>query len=340
MRAGSVSLESVDLLTDVADPVPGEGEVLVRTVLAGICGSDVHALHGRHPFIAMPYRPGHEVVGVVEHCGPEVEGFPIGQRVVVEPDLPCWHCKMCLSGRENLCENLQFFGCGWPQGALADRFVVSARRLHAVPDALSDEAAALIEPLASPVHAAALAGGPTGLQGKAIVILGAGTLGLMLVRVLRSYGARRVVITNRGKPKRDRARALGADAAFDGADPALVESIRADLGESADVVFDCVTTEASTRQAIELAGKGGTIVVLGVPAGEISFPLQLIQDRQLRLQGSATYLPVDFEQSIALLVDGVVDPADIVTATVGLDELARGFELAQSPDQVKVLVRP
>src|SRR5690242_8162581 len=89
-------------------PVPEPGEALVRSLVAGMCGSDLHAAHGRHPFVALPYRPGHEVVGVVESAA---GGFAVGQRVIVEPDLPCWTCKMCTTGRENLCENLKFFGC-------------------------------------------------------------------------------------------------------------------------------------------------------------------------------------------------------------------------------------
>src|SRR5690348_6127679 len=140
-------------------PVPEPGEALVRSLVAGVCGSDLHAAHGRHPFVALPYRPGHEVVGVVESAA---GGFAVGQRVIVEPDLPCWTCKMCTTGRENLYENLKFFGCGYPQGGMADYFTLAANRLHPVPDALDDHAAALIEPLSTPVHAVRLAGDVAG----------------------------------------------------------------------------------------------------------------------------------------------------------------------------------
>jgi hypothetical protein len=99
-------------------PTPGPDEALVRSVVAGVCGSDTHAAHGRHPFVALPYAPGHEVVGVVTAIGAAVTGVRPGQRVTVEPDLPCWNCKQCLRGQQNLCENLQFFGCGYPQGGM------------------------------------------------------------------------------------------------------------------------------------------------------------------------------------------------------------------------------
>lgn len=105
-------------------PTLRAGEALVRSVVSGICGSDTHAAQGQHPFVAPPYHPGHEVVGVVEGIGPDVEGLAAGDRVTVEPDLPCWHCKMCTSGRENLCENLRFFGRGYDQGGMADYFTL------------------------------------------------------------------------------------------------------------------------------------------------------------------------------------------------------------------------
>src|SRR5436190_16218227 len=97
---GRIAVETADI------PAPGPGEALVRTLAAGVCGSDLHAAHGRHPFVSLPYRPGHEVVGIVTSVDASARGFAPGQRVIVEPDLPCWTCKMCTTGRENLCENL------------------------------------------------------------------------------------------------------------------------------------------------------------------------------------------------------------------------------------------
>src|SRR5512135_1499976 len=146
MRRGVVSVQGIDVV-EAEVPRPGPGQVLVHSLMTGICGSDTHAAHDRHPFIRLPYHPGHEVVGVVEAVGDGVTSVSAGQRVTVEPDLPCWNCKPCRTGRQNLCENLQFFGCGWEQGGMADYFNVPADRLHVVPDDLDDRTAALIEPL-------------------------------------------------------------------------------------------------------------------------------------------------------------------------------------------------
>ena len=319
----------------VDTPAPQDGEVLVRSVLTGVCGSDTHAAHGRHPFVSLPYHPGHEAVGVVEQVGADVTAPAVGQRVVVEPPLPCGHCKMCASGRQNLCENLLFFGCGWPQGGMAEYFTIRADRLHVVPDELDDSAAALIEPLSTPVHAVRLAGD---VSGRAAVVLGAGTIGLLVLSVLRARGARRVVVTDMRADKREHALAFGADAVVDAAAPDLNEQVRRELGESADVVFDCVAIGSTMRQAIALASKGGTVVVVGVPVADVSIPMATVQDHQIRIQGSATYLPADYAESIDLLRRGAVRAADIVTATFPMDQAAHAFEAADSGEHTKVLI--
>ena len=324
-----IAVESADV------PAPGPDEALIRTLVAGVCGSDVHAAHGRHPFIARPYLPGHEVVGVVEAVGSAVDAWTPGQRVTVEPDLPCWACKMCISGRENLCENLQFFGCGYGQGGMADYFTIAANRLHPVPDTLDDHTAALIEPLSTPVHAVRLAGD---VAGKAVAVLGAGTIGSLTLAVLRARGAGKIVVTDPLPAKRARAAALGADATIDARAPGVAGQVREVLGGSADIVFDCVAIQSSVEQAIAMADKGGTVVIVGVPAREVTVPLPIVQDHQIRIQGSATYLPEDYEESAGLLLRGDVSAADFITATRPLPQVAEAFELAASGDHVKVLV--
>jgi len=326
---GRIAVEAAEI------PVPGPGEALVRTLVAGVCGSDLHAARGHHPFVPLPYRPGHEVVGVVETVGSAVQTATPGQRVIVEPDLPCWACKMCASGRENLCENLQFFGCGYPQGGMADYFTLPAGRLRPVPDMLDDQTAALIEPLSTPVHAVRLAGD---VAGRAVAVLGAGTIGLFTLAVLRAHGAGKVVSSDPNAAKRERAAALGAHATIDARTPDVAGQVRQALGGSADIVFDCVAIQSSVDQAIAMADKGGTVVVVGVPAREVTVPLPIMQDHQIRIQGSATYLPEDYQESAGLLRRGAVRAADFVTATRPLAQVAEAFELASSGSHVKVLL--
>jgi 2-desacetyl-2-hydroxyethyl bacteriochlorophyllide A dehydrogenase len=326
MRRVVVTTGGVEVV-EAAMPVPGPGEVLVRTVVAGICGSDTHAMHGRHPFITLPYAAGHEVSGVVV-AGP----LPAGARVTVEPFLPCWTCKQCLAGRPNVCENLRFFGCAHDQGGMAEYFTIDRRRLHVIPDELDWRTAALIEPLATPVHAIGLAGG---VRDRAVAILGAGTIGLLLLRVAKAHGARRVVMTARSEANRARAEAFGADAAV----PPSADGVRAALGESADVVFDCVADQSTMADAIAVANKAGTVVVVGVPAAGVVVPLPTVQDSQLRIQGSATYLPQDYAEAIELLRAGTVSAADFVTTVRPLADAAAAFADADSGRHIKVLLK-
>jgi 2-desacetyl-2-hydroxyethyl bacteriochlorophyllide A dehydrogenase len=334
MRRVVVSAGSIDVVT-APTPRPAPHEALVMTTLAGICGSDTHAAQGRHPFISLPYHPGHEVVGLVAETGADVTSVRPGQRVTVEPTLPCWQCKMCRTERPNLCERLQFFGCGWQQGGMANYFTVPANRLHAIPDELDDVTAALIEPMSTPVHAVRTAGD---VAGKAIAVIGAGTIGLLLVAVLRARNARRIVVTDMLPSKRNRALTLGADAVVDAASANVEQQIRTALAESADVVFDCVAVEPTVRTSVRLASKGGTVVIVGVPSRDVTVPLPIIQDHQIRIQGSATYLARDYDESINLLRDGKIRTADIVTATRPLDAVAEAFHLSSSGEEVKVLL--
>ncbi|NMO53327.1 alcohol dehydrogenase catalytic domain-containing protein [Actinoplanes sp. TBRC 11911] len=318
---------------DAEVPRPGAGEVQVRTVVAGVCGSDAHALQGRHPFITLPYAPGHEVAGVVTEIGAGVTNVAVGDRVTMEPFLPCWECKQCLAGRQNVCERLGFFGCGHDQGAMAEFFTVDQRRLHGIPDQLDWTQAAFIEPLSTPVHAIRLAGG---VAGKTVAILGAGTIGLLTLRAARAYGAKRVVMTARSELNRARALKFGPDAVVDAnaEDAVLLEA----LGESADVVFDCVAEQSTMDQALALANKAGTVVVVGVPPEPVTVPLPMIQDSQLSIRGSATYLPEDFADAMRLLTDGSVVVDEMVTSLRPLAEAAGAFDDACSGAHIKVLL--
>lgn len=335
-RVVVTALRHVEVI-HVPVPEPAAGEALVQMSWTGVCGSDTNALHGRHPLIPIPYAPGHEVTGTVRALRNAGGTAKVGQRVVVNPPLPCWDCKQCRAGRENLCERLQFFGCGHAQGGMADYFTVPACRLHPVPDDLDDRQAILIEPLATPVHAVRL-GGP--VSGKAVAVLGAGTIGLMVLATALHHGAGRVVVTDVRPEKLHLAERLGAHATVDAARDDATAATRAALGESADVVFDCVAVQQTLDQALALADKGGSVVVVGVPPAPVTVPLPFVQDHQLRIQGSATYLRQDYEEAVQLLRAGRVRPSDFITAEFSLDEVALAFAAASSGEHIKVIVTP
>ena len=336
MRAVVVRADASVEVERAPVPVPGPGELLVAMTAAGICGSDVHAVQGLHPFVALPYHPGHEVTGTVAGGGPGTT-TPAGTAVAVNPVLYCGVCTRCRQGQVNLCRQMAVYGCGTPSGGMAGYFTVPEANVVALPAGMTREQAALVEPLSTPVHAVRLAG--PDLTGQTVVILGAGTIGLLTLAVAREHGAARIVMTNRSAGKREQALRLGADAAVDPRGPEANRAIVAALGgEQADVVFDCVAVQDTMDQAFQLVLKGGTIVVVGVPPGPVTVPLPGLQDQQLRVQGSAVYLPEDYTESIALLAGGVVRPADLITARYPLDEAAAAFDAAASGQQIKVVL--
>lgn len=323
------------VVIDAPIPQPLPNEVQVEMTVTGVCGSDTHAAHGRHPFVPLPYLPGHEVVGIVREVGADVTDVAVGDRVTVEPTLPCWTCKMCTTGRSNVCENLQFFGCGYEQGGMAEFFTIPANRIHHIPDGLSDLQAALIEPLSTPVHAVRLSGG---VKDKAVVIIGSGTIGLLVLAAVRHAGAKRIVVTDMLASKLERASRLGADAVVPAGQPDTVDQIKAALGESADVVFDCVAIQSTVDQAITLAQKAGTVMIVGVPAAPVTVPLPQIQDLQMRIQGSATYMPEDYAESVRIIESGLVTAEDFITSQYSLEQVADAFAASSGGEEVKVVL--
>ncbi|HEX6508590.1 MAG TPA: alcohol dehydrogenase catalytic domain-containing protein [Chloroflexota bacterium] len=317
-------------------PQPGSGEVRIRTSVVGVCGTDVHALAGKHPFIDLPVVPGHETVGIIDAVGSEVSGFESGQRVLLEPNLVCGECRYCQSGRYNLCERLAVVGCQTP-GAMAELFIVPASRLHHVPASMTDTEASLVEPLSTATHAVRMAGGD--LSGLTVAILGAGTIGLLTLIAAREAQAAAIAVTDMYESKIQRALRLGARAGFDAGDEHVVERIKEALGGRPDVIFDCVSSQSSITQAIALAGKGGTIVVIGIATGPVQIPLALIQDQEIRLEGSAMYVKQDVERAMELMQSGAVPVDEIVTAVYPLEQAPEAFAAAREGDQVKVQLR-
>ena len=321
----------------VPEAAPEAGEVLVRSTVVGICGSDLHAACGKHPFIDLPYRPGHEVVGMVDAVGPGVDDAWVGTRVVVEPNLACGHCTQCRGGRYNICRDLLVLGCQTP-GGLADTFTIAADRLVALDPTMDDDHAILIEPLATPVHAVRRAAETVGdLRGRPVVVIGAGPIGLFVLVAALHAGAK-VVVADLLASKRERAERMGACGTFDPTASDAVESALALLGGPAAVVIDCVARESSVAQAVDLVDKGGAIMIVGVAAGATPVRLDLIQDRELAVVGSLMYVREDFTAAIDLLASGAVPIDEIITARFEFGQSAEAFAASADPENVKVLV--
>ncbi len=337
MRKAVVSKPLHVAAVEVEPALVQGGQVRVAIKACGICGSDLHTFEGRHPFVSYPVYPGHELAGVVVAVGDGVPETREGQRVTIEPSLVCRECENCRAGRYNICDRLRVMGFQAP-GGMGDEFVVPADRLVPLPDAIPDEHGACVEPVAVAVHATRL---PAALADRDIVVLGAGTIGLLLAQVARDYGARRVMVTDTLPGRLALAAQLDLDALEVSGD-SLEAHLRERLaGRRPDVVFECVGVEATLRQAVEIVHKGGDIIVVGVFGQDARIPAGLIQDRELHMKGSLMYTRSDFEEAIRLLAARHVEVQPLISHRVGLEDVEKAFALAGNrTEALKVLVVP
>ena len=317
-------------------PTPGPDELLVAVACVGICGSDLHAYHGRHPFIQLPIVPGHEFAGTVVKVGTNVRGFVPGQRVTVEPSLVCGLCYNCTHGRYNICEQLRVIGCQTP-GAMGDYLTVPASKALHLPDDVTWDQATLIEPLAVAVHAVRVAQLRAGAN---LLILGAGTIGLMTLQAAKALGAGRVMITDLLQNRLDLALELGADEAVNPRTTDLATTLEEAFGpQRADAIIECVGVASTIRDALRLARKGTRIVLAGVFEQEVLVNLGLVQDRELELVGTLMYANDDFPTALELIQSGCVQAEPLITHRFPLAQAAEAFATADSRrDALKVLI--
>ena len=338
MKQVAVQEDATIAITEVDRPEPGPGEVLVRSRAVGICGSDTHAIAGHHPFLYPPYIPGHEAMGVVEALGAGVAAPAPGTRVMLQPNLSCGECGNCAAGRTNACQNLRWIGCdssGQLAGAAGEFFVAPATNLFPVSDAVDNETAVLVECLATPVHAVAKAGD---LSDARVVIIGAGSIGLLTLVAATHAGARTIAVLDMEQGKLDRALGQGATAAFLNSDPNVAHKVVDALGGHADVVFDCVAHETTVEQAFSFFRRAGSIMIVGVPPRPFSLNMPLIQDWEVRLQGCAAYTAADIRRALEIAESGGIPTDVIVTGRYGIDDAVVAFAAAAANSSGKVMI--
>ncbi|NSW57188.1 MAG: alcohol dehydrogenase catalytic domain-containing protein [Armatimonadetes bacterium] len=330
---------AVDTLP-VPDPPPGQA--LVRVQVCGLCGSDLHAYEGSQPFFRYPEIPGHEVVGEIVRVNPSPEGLmrltgrPVatglapGERVVLDPGMPCGDCHPCRHGRYNCCENMRVIGVHAP-GALAEFFCAPLECLHRVPRGLSDEVAVLAEPLSIGVQANNRA---RTSPNDTMLIIGSGSIGLCVMAVARHRGAR-VAVSDLSEARRNRALSMGADAAFDPTSPTFRADLEAFCGDSGpDIVVEAVGKANTVAQALDLVVAGGRVVLLGLISDPITFPGNVMVKKELDFLGSRLHRGT-IPDALELLAAGYVDIASLLTHRLALSETEEGLRMmASSPDQV------
>jgi L-iditol 2-dehydrogenase len=325
-------------LQQAPDPTPAADEVLIEVASVGICGSDVHGFIGKTGRRKPPMIMGHEFSGRVAATGNQVTRFAPGDAVIVSPIEACGHCPNCQAGLTNICTNRHVLGVDIP-GAYADRLAVKESMVHAKPAGMSWRQAAMVEPTAVALHAAEIT--PIRIM-ETVVIVGAGTIGLLTLLAAKLKGAGRVLMTDTFPHRLEMARRLGADQTVLVGEEDPVAAVRAATdGLGADVTFEAVGHAAAVQQALAMTRTGGQCTWIGNSAQMIELNMQEIVTRELTVRGTYGFNK-EFTRSIQAIASGRIDPMPLVERVAALEEgpeIVRGLAAGEL-DLIKVLLEP
>lgn len=304
-------------------PEPGPDQVLVKIMKIGICGSDIHVYHGTHPFTSYPVTQGHELSAKVVKLGENVKGFSEGQKVTIEPQVFCGECYPCRHGKYNLCEELKVMGFQ-TTGTASEYFAVDASKVTPLPENLTYNEGAMIEPLAVTVHAAKRF---ADLKGAKVAILGCGPIGILLAQSCKALGAASVMITDVSDYRLSLAKTCGADFA--------VNTLHKDFGEAmveafgpdkADVIYDCAGNDITMGQAIKYARKGSVIILVAVFGKMANVDLAVLNDHELDLNTTMMYRHEDYVDAIRLVGEGKIQLKPLMSKHFAFRDFLKAYE--------------
>lgn len=332
MRAVVLDRPGSFRVTDVPDPAPGAGQIVVKVEACGVCGTDLHIMDGEFPPTPYPITPGHEFAGTIAEIGPGVGdalGLSAGDKVAVDPSLFCGYCRYCRAGRDNLCENWAAIG-DTTDGAFAEYVAVPAVNAYRLPGNLDGQQGAMIEPLACAVHGLRRLGG---VFGDSVVLAGAGTMGLLLLQLLVGAGARSVTVVDRVPGRLELARKLGASATV------------TDLADLADDRYAVAVDATGVAPVIEgvsgLLERGGRLLVFGVSAADATIaasPFKIYND-EITITGSMAILR-SFAPAVDLMGSGAVDVRPLLSDPLPLAEWGESLARVRESRGIKTHVRP
>jgi L-iditol 2-dehydrogenase len=308
-------------IQEVEAPTPGEGEVLLRVQRIGVCGSDVHVYHGKHPYTGYPVVQGHEFSASLEAAGPGVSGLKPGMKVTSMPQIVCGVCEPCKRGDYHICDQLKVQGFQAP-GCAQELWVTDASTIIPLPDTFSYEQGAMVEPVSVAVHAVRRAGS---VQGKNVAVLGAGPIGNLVAQVAKARGAN-VLVTDVSDFRLDIARQCGLENCVNPTKESLREAVVRTFGPASyQVGFECVGIEATMTDAIETIAKGGTIVVVGVFGEKPRVDMGLVQNNELNLVGTLMYKKEDYEDAVTLIGSGQVATLPLMSKHYSMEEYLEAY---------------
>ena len=307
---------------EIETPVPKAGEVLIRIMKIGVCGSDIHVWHGKHPFTSYPVTQGHEVSGEIAALGAGVENFEVGQKVTIQPQVVCGKCYPCRHGKYNLCETLKVMGFQ-TTGVASEYFAVDAAKVTPLPQEMSFDEGAMIEPLAVAVHAVRKFGD---MQGMRVAVLGAGPIGILVAQAAKGMGAESVLITDISDLRLEKARQCGVDFCVNTCEADFGEALVSSFGpDKADVIYDCAGNNVTMGQAIRCARKGSTIILVAVFAGMAEVDLAVLNDHELDLNTTMMYRNEDYLEAIELVRAGKVDLKPLISKHFAFRDYAEAY---------------
>ncbi|MBK0417449.1 NAD(P)-dependent alcohol dehydrogenase [Leucobacter sp. CSA1] len=334
MRTSVLLGERSLTIEDRPVPTPAADEVLVRVAAVGVCGSDVHYFrHGRIGDFVVdgPLVLGHELGGTIVAVGEDVSPERIGNRVAIEPQRPCGKCHECRTGKYNLCPDMEFYATPPIDGAFCEYVTIQSIFAHDVPDEVSDEAAALLEPLSVAITSVRKAGI---VPGSNVLIAGAGPIGIITAQTARAFGAAEVIVSDLVAERRERALKYGATRVLDprSEDPK-------DLDVPIDAFIDASGAAPAVQSGIRAVRPAGSAVLVGLGNPEMTLPVEDIQNREITVTGIFRYTNT-WPVAIQLVARGQVDLDSLVTGKFGLDEVEQALESDTDPDSLKSVVYP
>lgn len=311
------------IFKEVPMPEINDNQVLVKVMKIGVCGSDIHVYHGKHPFTSYPVTQGHEVSGEIVSLGKDVTGFTIGQKITIEPQVYCGKCYPCRHGKYNLCEELKVMGFQ-TTGTASEYFSVDASKVTPIPQDMSFEEGAMIEPLAVAVHGVKQVGDVTGMN---IVVIGAGPIGNLVAQVAKGMGASKVMITDVSDLRLQKAKECGIDACVNTKNKDFGEAMIEAFGpDKADVIYDCAGNNITMGQAIKYARKGSIIVLVAVFAGMAQVDLAVANDHELDIKSTMMYRHDDYLDAIQLVNDKKVLLKPLISKTFAFKDYKKAYE--------------
>jgi (R,R)-butanediol dehydrogenase/meso-butanediol dehydrogenase/diacetyl reductase len=314
---------------------PGPGQVQIQVAYCGICGTDLHLFHGAMAHrLHLPHVMGHEMSGVIRSAGPGVNGFQPGDRVTVRPLDPCGECPACHAGHRHICQNLKFIGIDTP-GALQGLWTVPAHTLHHLPESLSLQHGAMVEPIAVACHDVRMG---EVKAGDYVVVIGGGPIGVLISLVAKARGAR-VRMAEVNPFRIGLARELGIDAVNPRETDLVALANQETGGAGADVVFEVSGSAAGVEMMTKLPRTRGRIVVVAIFGEAPRVDLFRFFWRELKLTGARVYEPEDFEAAIGLAASGQLPLERLITNVVPLEGLADGLrQMEGGGEAMKILV--